>query len=248
MRYLIIPDIHLRWKIADDIIKKEKGNYDKVLFLGDYMDDFGAIKEDYIDTSKWIKDNIYDSNMIFLLGNHDIAYYSHMKMFQNETSMYGCSGYYNGFKEAISDILTLDEWRMFKLYYFIKDNILCTHAGFCNGLYESLNIENIKDYLTEEGKIALNRIETNFMPIPITMAGASRGGRNRYGGITWCDYYKDYKPIRGLSQIFGHTILHEPEYILYDGGVFTLALDTNSRDYAFYDDETNEVKIKKVTY
>lgn len=40
MRVLVIPDIHQRIVKTDSILTAEEGNYDKVVFLGDYFDSF----------------------------------------------------------------------------------------------------------------------------------------------------------------------------------------------------------------
>lgn len=245
MRYLIISDIHLRWKIANEIIKNEKDNYDKVLFLGDYMDDFCAYPSDYSNTCKWLKDNLNDENKIFLLGNHDIAYYSSYNLVLGEVHYYRCSGFSDNWKRIIQEYLTIEDWRKFKLYYFINDKTLCTHAGLCNQLYNQLKIGNVKEYLDVEGNIILSRIEKNFAPGLLAGVGKSRGGLNEYGGITWCDYFDDYQTVNGLNQIFGHTILHTtPDYSIFTDGHFDLALDTNNRHYALYNTETNKMKLK----
>lgn len=245
MKYLIISDVHLRWKIVNEIIKKEKKNYDKVLFLGDYMDDFGALPNDYIETCKWLKDNLDDENKIFLLGNHDIAYYSSYELTLAEVHYYRCSGYSDNWKRIIQDYLTLDDWKKIKLYYFINDNTLCTHAGLTNQLYTQLKIGNVKEYLDIEGDILLSRIEKNFAPGLLMGVGKSRGGLNEVGGITWCDYIEDFKSVDGLNQIFGHTVLYpDPQYIIYNDGHFDLALDTHNRHYALYNTENNKIIIK----
>ena len=249
MRYLVISDVHLRWRIVSSIIKKEKNKYDKILFLGDYMDDFGAIAQDYIDMCKWLKDNIYDENKIFLLGNHDIAYFSHYMMSLAERHNYLCSGYSDQWYNIVKDYLSYEDWEQFKLHYFIKDNVLCTHAGLTNKLYDFSKIKNIKEFVETESAKALKRIKDNLIPDVFVGAGKSRGGRYDFGGIVWSDYLDDFEHVNGLNQIFGHTIILEPDYIIYDSdNTFDLALDTNNRNYAIYDDETNNIIIKKFDF
>ena len=36
-------------------------------------------------------------------------------------------------------------------------------------------------------------------------AGHGRGGMQRVGGITWCDYTREFFPVQGINQIVGHT-------------------------------------------
>ena len=36
-------------------------------------------------------------------------------------------------------------------------------------------------------------------------AGRARWGQQRVGGLTWCDFEREFKPFRGINQIVGHT-------------------------------------------
>ena len=36
-------------------------------------------------------------------------------------------------------------------------------------------------------------------------AGRGRGGSQQVGGITWCDFTREFFPVRGINQIMGHT-------------------------------------------
>jgi hypothetical protein len=40
---------------------------------------------------------------------------------------------------------------------------------------------------------------------PILRAGFARGGRCATPGITWVDWNSEFKPIKNISQIVGHT-------------------------------------------
>jgi hypothetical protein len=35
--------------------------------------------------------------------------------------------------------------------------------------------------------------------------GHCRGGIHSCGGILWCDFNKEFEPVDGLRQVFGHT-------------------------------------------
>lgn len=242
MKYLIISDIHLRWRIANSIIKKERNKYDKILFLGDYFDNFGALPRDYIDISKWLKDNLYNENYIFLLGNHDAAYLSYYNCILGERHYYRCSGFSEQWFDIIHKHLTIDDWKNMKLHYFIKDNVLCSHAGLSYNLYNNKDI-NLKEYIESESECGFNRILQNFAPIEIIQVGKSRGGLKPCGGITWCDYNDDFVPVPKLNQIFGHTPIDEPQ-LIYEDNIFNLALDTHNNHYALYDDKLNSIMIK----
>ena len=76
---LVIPDIHGRLFWLDKT--KDISDYDKVIFLGDYLDpykDENITVKDAIENFKKIiqfkKDNL--DKVVLLLGNHDLPYYS----------------------------------------------------------------------------------------------------------------------------------------------------------------------------
>lgn len=51
-KILIVPDIHNDYHTAEMIIKKE--NLDKIIFLGDYFDDFYDTVKDAANVAKWL--------------------------------------------------------------------------------------------------------------------------------------------------------------------------------------------------
>lgn len=53
MKTVIISDIHHRWRKAEAIIAKEKAK--KVIFLGDYFDDFNDNPHAARTTAQWLK-------------------------------------------------------------------------------------------------------------------------------------------------------------------------------------------------
>ena len=62
IKTIIIPDIHNDYHTAEKIIKKE--NPDKIIFLGDYFDDFyDTIK----DVTKWLVKSLQQKNRIHLI-------------------------------------------------------------------------------------------------------------------------------------------------------------------------------------
>ena len=71
MKYVVIGDIHGHdsWK---EILSKEK-DYDRAIFLGDYLDSFTVKPEQQIENLKEILD-LDDEKTIRLLGNHDYQY------------------------------------------------------------------------------------------------------------------------------------------------------------------------------
>jgi len=72
MRTLIIPDIHHHTQNAEHWLRSQR--YDRVVFLGDYFDDFNDTARDATNTARWLRERMDATTDIFLLGNHDAAY------------------------------------------------------------------------------------------------------------------------------------------------------------------------------
>ena len=43
MKYVVIPDVHLKHEIVDSILENTQGWSERVIFLGDYFDDFELV-------------------------------------------------------------------------------------------------------------------------------------------------------------------------------------------------------------
>jgi hypothetical protein len=75
-----------------------------------------------------------------------------------------------------------------------------------------------------------------------TTVGHARGGVS-YGGPVWCDFNKEFKPIEGVRQIFGHTpgrnIRVRYHHMIEDYCVDCLDRDDN---FLFIDDTSTKVE------
>lgn len=236
-RTLIISDIHLRWKLVDNIINKESP--DEIIFLGDYFDDFGDTPIKNLVMAEWLVHSLEQPNRIHLMGNHDIMYGARDRN-------YRCSGYNEDKEYLINTVMTRDHWKQFKMYYWL-DDILCSHAGVHVHFHKqnSVNGRDLKTWLEQESKLALhNAFERRPQIHEMFNAGYSRGGIQLYGGIVWCDF-DEFKGIPGVKQIFGHTPQSIPTWKNYDEDGLTsenLCLDTHNRDYAIYSNGELEIK------
>ena len=65
-------------------------------------------------------------------------------------------------------------------------------------------IEELAKYLNEELRKGFQD-GANNKSTWIFNAGRARWGSQRVGGITWCDFEREFKPFRGINQIVGHT-------------------------------------------
>ena len=74
-RVLAVGDIHTKTWIVDRV-EKIADNYDRIVFVGDYADNWGKQPIDTINTWKRLKDfqDAYPEKAKFVIGNHDFAY------------------------------------------------------------------------------------------------------------------------------------------------------------------------------
>lgn len=219
MKHVIIGDLHGKdcWKEVDP------NQYDKVIFLGDYVDHwtlpdkviYNNLRE-IIELKLAIPDKVE-----LLLGNHDVQYlhFPH----------YLCSGY----RPSMQHLLT----QLFKEYgdlfsvAYQKDNYLISHAGVTNKWYRQFNALSFIDKIRDETDTVadiLNKVELTSHRWILHQAGASRGGEGA-GGVTWADRKELIEDmLDGYYQIVGHTVISDVECVEQEGkgALFIDVLDT----------------------
>jgi len=219
MKILVIPDIHNKWFQAEEIINKEKP--DKVVFLGDYFDDFDDTLEITEQTAEWLKKSLTNPDRIHLLGNHDLSYLN---------PEYKCSGYSEGklfvIKKVGVDLSKLQH------YCWVGD-WLCTHAGLSNEFFKEYNSSgfDVNNFLHQMTSDPQKRYK-------LYAVSSNRGGTWPYAGPLWCDY-DEFVDIPNVKQIFGHTNgeLRQTEN--------HICIDTWLKYYGVYEDELKIVKNTK---
>ena len=199
---LIIPDIHGRtfWKDA----VKHSDDYEKIIFLGDYLDPYPHEKITPLDALEQLQEILefaekHQEQIIMLLGNHDMHYVSDTYKDLAMSSRYDdilANDFHQIFQEHLEQFqLSWECMRNGRRYLF-------THAGISEGWYQKnrkiigeLTIHHLNQLLyTEDGMYALGQI------------GYERGGFFPYGSIVWADLielgYGEILP--NTYQIFGH--------------------------------------------
>lgn len=202
---LILPDIHHRVDQVDKIIKSVGA--DQVICLGDVFDDFDDTPDMVRNTSEWLVEFVKNPNHIMITGNHDMHYRYPNRCFK-------CSGYEQWKEFITNDMITQSTWNELKWYHWLDDKFLLTHAGLDeSNLPEDIDttykdrekfIYTISSYLDEQIADGF-KYAAEGHPHWVFGAGRSRGGAMSVGGITWCDFEREFIPIRGLNQIVGHT-------------------------------------------
>ena len=190
MHTLIIPDIHNHTDHADHWLATQR--YDRVIFLGDYFDDFGDDVNDARRTAMWLRDRMEKFDDVFLLGNHDVAY-----MFPRDPQLF-CPGFTPAKARGIGEVLRPEHWQRLRLAY-AEQGWLISHAGFHPVWIKQPTVERILNRCDQ----AMQRAKRHVVD-PILGAGEDRGGLQRIGGPLWMDW-DNLMPISGVNQIVGHT-------------------------------------------
>lgn len=198
---LIIPDLHLRWFQAQKIL--DNVPHDEVIFLGDFFDDFNDDPQSIGEMADWLQAAVRHKNFHFIYGNHDVHYANAARHLQ-------CSGYADWKYFIIRDRYEkTDVWDHFKWFHILDGKWLLSHGGLHKfnlpekvaKLHEDRPkfMRELEAYLNEQCRYAWR--ESSW----VNGIGHSRGGCNRVGGLTWCDFEREFYPVKGLNQIVGHT-------------------------------------------
>lgn len=195
MKYYIIGDLHNHVDWVDSWLESKQ--YDFVIFLGDYFDNFGDNASIAENTAIWLKSSISDPKRIHLMGNHDMPY-----RFPNN-SYYDCPGYTLKKKQAINSVLGFDDWSKIKMAHFIHDeNVIFSHAGLTEKLFpccpvngfNSIKIESeIQSLITNEP-----HSKTKYNPWFCYNIDGS------YDGLTWIRP-NNFNHLPKYTQFVGHT-------------------------------------------
>ena len=212
MRLLILGDSHCRsdWKTIVDSV-----TFDKVLFLGDYVDPYKYEFKTQPDIIKELEEVIrfkgdnYDST-ILLWGNHDIHYlYEELPK---------CTRYNYHDELKLQNIFK--QYRNLFQYAYQIDNHLFTHAGVSGYWLKIFNKElkeaGLKEDLSNITEV-LNTYGHDFRGRHIiNNIGDERGGRGP-GGPTWADECETRNNLPpNLDQYVGHSQVEKNKVISFD--------------------------------
>ena len=161
------------------------------IFLGDILDSRVFSRTEELGCLELVLDMIEHGEARACFGNHEWSYL--------EPTM-RCSGYdpefdvqLNPFKDRMR--------RLFETFFWLpKYKILVTHAGLTWAFWEEfgLSISTLPIRLKEWAQLPISSSPTGRV-------GIARGGDDRTGGTFWCDWYREFQPVPGIVQIFGHT-------------------------------------------
>jgi len=175
VKTVVVGDLHGQVEIVDTILNLCM----PTIFIGDYMDSFHRNPEDQAMTLMKVLSAVKESEDIqALIGNHELSYlYDEMV----------CSGY-NTESQTYVNLLS-NQMALYLDDYIYHEGFLLSHAGISQELLDAT--DQTLDVYLDEG---------NYRDI-----GRARGGRAPVGGLYWCDWNHEFEPVRGVSQIVGHT-------------------------------------------
>lgn len=218
-RKLILPDIHNDFMKAEAIIDYVQPN--TTHFVGDYWDNFHDNPSQAFNTAIWLANRIKNHpEDTFGLGNHDMPYVWGLEM---------CSGFTKEKAAAIDTTGHIELFREHLKLFTLVDFWLVSHAGLTKQLVPKNEERQLFTWLSHE----CTRAKLNFkegISHWSVKAGMDRGGRELWGGLTWCDY-KNFRPIKGIKQVFGHTKGYLPRH---NGD--NHCIDTALKHYAIIED------------
>ncbi len=226
MKIIAIGDIHGRnaWK------KIDIGAFDKVVFIGDYVDSRTISEQDIINNLKEIiaLKKAMPDKIVLLLGNHDVHYLFYPDFPQN--------GFMKNSQEALTELFVANK-DLFQVAYQVK-NYLFTHAGVSKTWYG----ENIKYFGSNPISLAdiLNDMYLDEKAREVLFqASHLRGGKDPSGGIIWADKSEtDDDYLFGYHQIVGHTKVSDIERYEWKGLETSITyIDVLSASETFYEIE-----------
>lgn len=200
-KILIIPDVHGRtfWKYAITNVDK----YDKVIFLGDYLDpypDEGISFEDAVANFKEIIEfkKANPDKVELLIGNHDCHYIW--------LDFMDCSRLKESRREEMNKLFN-DNYKLFRTAY-LYENFLFSHAGIYNRWLEKYDLK-LEDFLDKDISF------WNGQFYKLEDVSYYRGGFDKVGSIVWADIIESLSSslLDGYRHIVGHTQLEEFPYL-----------------------------------
>jgi len=240
MKTIIISDLHNRVDWIEKTLASESLQlYDKIIFLGDYFDNYNDTKKASEKTALWLKHSLQQPNRVHLIGTHDLFYmYPH-----NEFLM--VSGNSKSKAHVISKILRRDECDQLNMFCF-EQNFLISHAGVHKSLiYKYINDNNVivnftsdQDIINKVIKPATDKAKTyasKGMTDTWIDAGYSRRGSQPVGGIIWLDWNQEFEPIQHINQIVGHTQVETPDMKCTQNSI-NFNIDTKNKHIGIIED------------
>lgn len=220
----VFGDIHQKVERVERFLSRHKPN--RVIWLGDYFDDFGDTPEQAGRMARYLK-HLIDARPqdTFLLGNHDISYLLGDEC--KEFDQFHSYGYTHDKNKQIQRHFPRDYWRKLKLYH-VQDNVVFSHAGMHGNFSSTVSISLVYrdglDYL----------LDKKFTYYDLTLLG-------NMNGPLWI---RDRLTVNNnFCQVFGHTHYDLP-VIKYGFQTWNVNLDCSHNFCGvFREDHFNKISL-----
>ena len=193
---LFVGDLHLQTKLILPLVEKaiEKHNVERVIFMGDYVDQWNQNNNDqlYIDEltllnkfrNKLVKEGKVEP--VFLIGNHDMPYLISIREYY---SVYNADTF-----DKVHDLLLQLQPQ---IAYKVGEDFVASHAGYVR--------ESICEIPNWHFKPWLYGYSNESIKLQMQV-GMSRGGNYSSGGVLWADFNEFERGSLGIGrQVVGHT-------------------------------------------
>lgn len=234
-KILVIGDVHQNHKTAEAYLKDWEST---VVFLGDYFDQFYDTPEDAVATAEWLKESLCHPDRIHLMGNHDFHYRLPL-----ETGIF-CSGYTPEKHQAISKVLTLEDWNHVE-YFHADNNCWFSHAGISYKWFShpvlGVTQEVIERTIAQAKQDVQGQLYNSSAVWALNAADHWRGGRFDKGGLLWCDW-RNLDFFQDITQVVGHTPRNQVKCHSRKGGT-NINIDTHLLECIILDTETKQFEV-----
>ena len=234
-RTLLVGDMHNKVSVLDRVdwvlqAQKELGSpVDRVVFLGDLLNEFGYTARMEMKTfstlESWVWEHKKEYEVIVLAGNHDLAYIVNSSDPDYDVLRYICPG---PTAQSVSWLHGRARALFAGVAVVLEGGVLCSHAGFTHGWLETRvperwrgSAKGIVDYT--------NSLVADDNMLPLVDVGYARGGL--FGvdpSPCWADMTELMEDAEmGYVQVVGHTPRERAGYYGGDGCELWFC-DTNS--------------------
>ena len=190
---LVIGDIHHRTDLADSAIAQFAAPCERIVFLGDYFDEFGDGPDRMRGTCRWLRRSIDDPRRTHLIGNHDFSY-----MLPSHPQAW-CPGWSSEKQSVFDEELGSNSIDRFRIASQVGPWLI-SHAGLSADDFDTMGSIGLLGQLERAFSIARLGSRSRLFE-----KGPARGGSDLNGGILWQDWSREFRPTAGIHQIVGHT-------------------------------------------
>jgi len=185
--YTFVGDVHGKWEAVEAAL----ANDGQVIFVGDIVDSYGDRGvEDYRRCYDLILAAIEKGKARAIFGNHELSYYmpyTHAASGKTDASI-------DMMKEYEAKLM-----QKFEPFILLNSRFLVSHAGLSNEIWEAGYLDQADDL---QARLTM---WWHDLKSPMHWIGVVRGGKQFVGGMFWCDFRREFQPVSGLTQVFGHT-------------------------------------------